>query len=68
MPMRRGSLESVLYDWLIAGRNENWVELMLRMLDGTGTYFIAVGAGHFTGPRSIQGLLEDRGIAVARVQ
>ena len=36
------------------------------MLQGSGTHFIAVGAGHLVGPKSVQELLKERGIKAER--
>ena len=55
--------ESLLYT-----RNGNWAEWIDTRLDTPGTVFVAVGAGHLAGERSVQDLLAQRGIATARVQ
>lgn len=55
--------ESLLYT-----RNGNWAEWIDARLDTPGTVFIAVGAGHLAGERSVQDLLAQRGITTARVQ
>ena len=53
---------------LLYSRNANWAEWIDARLDTPGTVFMAVGAGHLAGERSVQDLLAKRGIATARVQ
>lgn len=53
---------------LLYTRNGNWAEWIEDRLDTPGTVFVAVGAGHLAGERSVQDLLAQRGIATARVQ
>ncbi len=56
--------EALLYD-----RNANWAEWIEARLDSTpGTVFIAVGAGHLAGERSVQDYLAQREIETTRVQ
>ncbi|WP_284125401.1 TraB/GumN family protein [Parerythrobacter aestuarii] len=55
--------EAVLYS-----RNANWAVWIDERLDQPGTVFVAVGAGHLAGERSVQDLLAQRGITVTRVQ
>ena len=62
--MREESEE--LYQSVIVRRNIAWADKILTMLEGSGTTFIAVGAGHLVGDDSVQELLEDRGVSVAR--
>ena len=47
-------------------RNKNWVNQIEAMLKGSGTHFIAVGAGHLVGPKSVQELLKERDIKAER--
>jgi len=55
---------ALLYD-----RNANWAEWIEARLDSTpGTVFIAVGAGHLAGERSVQDYLAQRDIETTRVQ
>ena len=42
-----------------------WVD---ERLDEPGTVFMAVGAGHLSGNKSVPDLLAERGIATSRVQ
>ena len=54
---------------LLFDRNANWAEWIENRLDTTpGTVFIAVGAGHLAGERSVQDYLAERGIETVRVQ
>jgi uncharacterized protein YbaP (TraB family) len=62
--MREESEE--LYQSVIVRRNTAWADRIVTMLEGSGTTFIAVGAGHLVGEDSVQELLEDRGVTVQR--
>ena len=53
---------------LLFTRNANWAEWIDTRLDQPGTVFMAVGAGHLAGERSVQDLLAARGIPTQRVQ
>ncbi|HEX2559964.1 TraB/GumN family protein [Phenylobacterium sp.] len=55
-----------LYDVLIAERNTNWAAQISSLMAGSGVHFIAVGAGHLSGPDSLQAMLEARGYEVRR--
>ena len=55
--------ERILYE-----RNANWAVWIDERMDAPGTVFVAVGAGHLAGERSVQDLLTQRGITVTRVQ
>ena len=57
---------SDLYDVLIVQRNADWTNQIQTMLEGSGTTFIAVGAGHLAGEDSVQSMLEARGVTVER--
>lgn len=55
---------ALLYD-----RNANWAEwIETRLASTPGTVFIAVGAGHLAGTRSVQDYLTERDIETTRVQ
>lgn len=56
-----GAEEAFLYE-----RNENWVSGIEDLLS-RGTPFIAVGAGHLVGERSVVELLEDAGYELERI-
>ncbi|MEP3421208.1 MAG: TraB/GumN family protein [Erythrobacter sp.] len=59
-----GFAETLLYN-----RNANWAEWIETRLETTpGTVFIAVGAGHLAGERSVQDYLAEREIETTRVQ
>ena len=54
---------------LLFDRNANWAEWIENRLETTpGTVFMAVGAGHLAGDRSVQDYLAERGIEMVRVQ
>jgi uncharacterized protein YbaP (TraB family) len=55
-----------LYRVLIDQRNEAWAETIKQRMDGSGVSFVAVGAGHLTGPDSVQAKLARRGIRAER--
>ncbi len=60
--------DEALYDALLTKRNANWVVEIEEMLKGSGTVFIAVGAGHLIGPDSVLAMLGAKGIKAERVQ
>ncbi|QUL38758.1 TraB/GumN family protein [Erythrobacter sp. JK5] len=53
---------------LLFERNRNWAEWIDTRLDSPGTIFMAVGAGHLAGEKSVQDYLAERGIETIRVQ
>jgi hypothetical protein len=53
-----------LHQSLIVDRNRRWLEPIREALAGTGTHFIAVGAGHLTGPDGLPELLRAEGLTV----
>jgi len=54
---------------LLYSRNANWAQWIEARLESTpGTVFIAVGAGHLAGERSVQDYLAEREIETTRVQ
>ncbi len=55
-----------LYQLLIVQRNRSWIPQIQKLIEGTGTTFVAVGAGHLVGPDGVPALLEKAGIAVTR--
>lgn len=58
-----------LADRLLYNRNANWAEWIDARLESTpGTVFMAVGAGHLAGEKSLQDFLAARGIQSERVQ
>ena len=61
--------DSEFADALLYKRNANWAEWIDNRLDSTpGTLFIAVGAGHLAGEKSVQAYLAERDIETTRVQ
>lgn len=63
------SLEATpdLAETLLFQRNRNWAGQIQAMMETPGTVFIAVGAGHLAGKKSVQEYLNKRGISAARV-
>ncbi len=55
------------YEAMLTRRNMNWVNQIKGILAGSGTSFIAVGAGHLAGEDSVQALLAADGIVAERV-
>ena len=49
---------------MLVRRNTNWADQIQTELEGSGTVFIAVGAGHLAGDDSVQNILERRGVEV----
>jgi uncharacterized protein YbaP (TraB family) len=57
-----------LHDRLLARRNVAWADVLARRLDGSGTSFVAVGAGHLLGADGVPALLAARGLHVRRLR
>ena len=57
-----------LYQALLVDRNSDWADQIQTLLQGSGTAFIAVGAGHLTGDDSVQAILKQRGVTVETVE
>lgn len=53
---------------LLTGRNERWSQWIAARMAKPGKVFVAVGAGHLAGPKSVVAMLRARGFRVARVQ
>jgi uncharacterized protein YbaP (TraB family) len=53
---------------IILRRNERFSEKINDRLQGAGTAFVAVGAGHMCGSDGIPELLKRRGFTVKRVE
>ncbi|WP_370031040.1 TraB/GumN family protein [Qipengyuania mesophila] len=66
--MNQGLTDQVLADALLYDRNARWADWIDTRLDSPGTVFLAVGAGHLAGSRSVQDYLASRGLSVTRVQ
>lgn len=54
----------VLHEVVLAGRNRNWIETIKGLLSGSGSHFIAVGAGHVVGAEGVVELLRAGGFHV----
>ena len=58
----------LLWTELILRRNEKFAEHIGDRLQGAGTAFVAVGAGHLCGSDGVPALLQRRGYEVTRVE
>ncbi len=56
-----------LFEVLITRRNTAWTSWLIERLERPGTLLFAVGAGHLAGHDSVQSMLAERGLTVARV-
>jgi uncharacterized protein YbaP (TraB family) len=53
---------------LLYNRNDRWASELLSVLENeSGVFFVAVGAGHLVGERSLQDYLESIGVEVRKV-
>lgn len=66
--MNEGLSDPAVAEALLYKRNANWAEWIDTRLATPGTVFIAVGAGHLAGARSVQDYLAQKGITVTRVK
>lgn len=66
--MNEGMSDPAVAEALLYARNRNWAEWIDTRLDKPGTVFIAVGAGHLAGAKSVQDYLGQKGITVTRVK
>ncbi|KRA74960.1 polysaccharide biosynthesis protein GumN [Caulobacter sp. Root656] len=57
-----------VYKLLLVDRNRDWANQLKTRLAGSGVSFVAVGAGHLTGPDSLQAQLAKLGIKAERVE
>jgi uncharacterized protein YbaP (TraB family) len=57
-----------LYRLLLVDRNRDWAGQLKAKLAGSGVSFVAVGAGHLTGPDSLQAQLAKLGISAKPVK
>lgn len=53
---------------LLYDRNQRWADQIKTRMDKPGTVFIAVGAGHLAGEKSVQDYLKARGLTAERVK
>ncbi|MGB6317040.1 MAG: TraB/GumN family protein, partial [Litorimonas sp.] len=56
-----------VFDAVFTDRNRAWADIIDAELKGSGTDFIAVGAGHLVGEDSVQDFLEGKGYTVRRI-
>jgi uncharacterized protein YbaP (TraB family) len=66
--MNEGMTDPKVAEALLYSRNANWAEWIDARLDQPGNVFIAVGAGHLAGSKSVQDYLAQKGITVTRVK
>lgn len=66
--MNEGMSDPAVAEALLYSRNANWAEWIDTRLDKPGSVFIAVGAGHLAGTKSVQDYLAQKGITVTRVK
>ena len=66
--MNEGMTDPAVAEALLYSRNANWAEWIDARLDQPGSVFIAVGAGHLAGAKSVQDYLAQKGITVSRVK
>lgn len=64
LSMSRRIDEPAVYQTLIVLRNNRWTNQLARVMQGSGTSFVAVGAAHLLGPDSLQVQLQQRGFTV----
>lgn len=57
-----------MYEVMLTRRNTDWTNQIVALLEGSGTAFISVGAGHLAGSDSVQAMLARRGVAVEEVR
>jgi uncharacterized protein YbaP (TraB family) len=57
-----------VYEALFVRRNNAWMEVLVRELQGSGVDFVAVGAGHLLGEHGLVEQLRSRGYTVERVR
>ncbi|MBJ7441847.1 MAG: TraB/GumN family protein [Sphingopyxis sp.] len=57
-----------LAQMLLYDRNARWADQIKTRMEQPGTVFIAVGAGHLAGDKSVQDYLKARGLTATRVQ
>jgi len=53
---------------LLRDRNGRWAQQLLQRMARPGVVFVAVGAGHLTGPDSVQEILRKAGLTVERIR
>ena len=58
----------VSYDTMFVQRNAHWAHWIADRLQQPGVVFVAVGAGHLTGPDSVQNQLAAQGVKAERIE
>jgi uncharacterized protein YbaP (TraB family) len=58
--------DEAFYQTIFVQRNARFAATIGNMLQGTGTVFVAIGAGHFAGEDSVLRMLADHGIKAVR--
>lgn len=53
---------------ILTDRNQRWADWIASRMAKPGTVFVAVGAGHLSGPDSVQAFLKQKGIKSTRVE
>jgi uncharacterized protein len=66
--MNEGMSDPEVAEALLYSRNANWADWINARMKEPGSVFIAVGAGHLAGPKSVQDYLAQKGIKVTRVK
>ena len=66
--VNEGLTDAELAEALLYRRNAAWADWIDARLDQPGTVFVAVGAGHLAGAKSVQDYLAQDGLTVTRVQ
>ncbi len=61
-----GVHQAGLYNKLLVERNKSWAVRINELMKGSGTIFVAVGAGHLAGPGSLQDQLKTLGFMSIR--
>ncbi|SJM49931.1 GumN [Brevundimonas diminuta 3F5N] len=57
-----------MFEVMLTRRNTDWTNQIVTLLEGSGTAFISVGAGHLAGADSVQAMLAKRGVTVEEVR
>lgn len=65
--LREDPFGEALYKVLLIDRNAAWAEWIANRLGQPGTVLIAVGAGHFKGPDSVQAMVAAKGLTIERM-
>lgn len=56
-----------IYETMFVQRNARWAQWIAERMKSPGTVFVAVGAGHLSGPDSVQNRLAQLGVKSARI-